>query len=186
MQPRSPEELDDAIPWIRQSPKDEGTLRMIVVRPGTNERAVLPAVEISETGGVHGDCWASGCWKSLPDGRPHPDVQIAMMNARVIEAVAGSEQRWPLAGDNLFVDLDLASENLMSGQRLEIGSAVIEITEEPHLGCRKFQNRFGVAALRYVNSQLGKQLHLRGIYAKVITAGVIHAGDVVRKISGTA
>ena len=87
MKPRSPEELDDALPWIRQSPKDKGALRMIVVRPGTNERSVLPEVEISAAGGVHGDCWARGCWKSLPDGRPHPDVQIAMMNVRVIEAV---------------------------------------------------------------------------------------------------
>ncbi|MEZ6110760.1 MAG: hypothetical protein R3C99_07080 [Pirellulaceae bacterium] len=182
MKPRSPEELDDALPWIRQSPKDKGVLRMIVVRPGTNERSVLPEVEISAAGGVHGDCWASGCWKSLPDGRPHPDVQIAMMNVRVIEAVAGPEERWPLAGDNLFVDLDLGSENLAPGQRLEIGSAVIEITDEPHLGCRKFQNRFGVDALRFVNSPLGKQLHLRGIYAKVVTEGMIRAGDVVKKI----
>ena len=131
---------------------------------------------------MHGDNWARGCWMSLPDGRPHPDVQVTLMNARALALIAQEEARWPLAGDNLIVDLDLSADNLPPGTRLAIGSTMLEITEVPHKGCKKFAARFGVDATRFVNSREGLRLHLRGIYARIVERGVVAVGDPVQKL----
>jgi hypothetical protein len=176
------DELQQGLGEILQSPKDRGTLEAIVIRPETDARASLQRCELSPDGGVHGDNWAKGCWMSLPDGRPHPDVQVAIMNSRTIALIAQDEARWPLAGDNLFVDLDLSVDNLPPGTRLSVGSALLEITEVPHKGCRKFSERFGVEATRFVNSRDGLRLHLRGIYARIVEPGVVAVGDTIAKL----
>jgi MOSC domain-containing protein YiiM len=175
-------ELENGLPEILRSPTDRGVLRAIVIRPETEARASLPQCELSPEGGVHGDNWAKGCWMSLPDGRPHPDVQVTLMNARAIALIAQEEARWPLAGDNLFVDLDLSEDNLPPGTRLAVGSTLLEITEVPHKGCKKFAARFGVDATRFVNSRAGLRLHLRGIYARIVERGVVAVGDPVQKL----
>lgn len=176
-------ELEAGLDHVRQSPRDGGNLDAIVIRPETDARLSLERCEVSPQLGVHGDNWAKGCWLSLADGSPHPHVQIAIMNSRAISLIAGEPQRWPWAGDNLFVDLDLSDANLPHGQRLQIGSAVLEITAEAHNGCSKFAKRFGNDAVKWVNSPIGKQLHLRGIYAKVVQAGVVAVGNRITKIS---
>ncbi|PQO26223.1 MOSC domain-containing protein [Blastopirellula marina] len=179
------EQLHSGLPHIQQSPRDEGVLKAIVIRPKTDERSQLAYCELSLEGGVHGDNWALGCWKSLPDGSPHPDVQIAITNSRAIDLIAGDSGRWALAGDNLYVDFDLSEENLPAGQQLAIGEVVLEVTEIPHNGCRKFSDRFGGDALKFVNSSVGKELHLRGIYARVVKSGIVRVGDEIRKLTAT-
>jgi MOSC domain-containing protein YiiM len=176
------DELRQGLDEIRQSPKDRGVLKAIVIRPETDARVSLQRCEVSPDGGVHGDNWAKGCWMSLPDGRPHPDVQVAIMNARTIALIAKEEARWPLAGDNLLVDLDLSEGNLPPGTRLSVGSALLEITDVPHKGCKKFAERFGVDATRFVNARDGLRLHLRGIYARIVEPGVVAVGDTVAKL----
>ena len=178
------EELEAGLPEILESPADQGRLEAIVIRPRKRERISLTEGELSPAGGVHGDNWAVGCWKTLPDGSPHPDVQIAIMNSRCIAHIAREKERWELAGDQLYVDLDLSDENLPTGQRIRIGEdgAVLEITAEAHNGCRAFRDRFGIEALKFVNSPEGKKHHLRGIYAKVVEAGTVRVGDAVRKL----
>jgi MOSC domain-containing protein YiiM len=176
------EELEEGMSGILLSPQDRAALRAIVIRPATDARASLQQCELSPEGGVHGDNWAKGCWMSLPDGRPHPDVQVTLMNARTIALIAQREERWPLAGDNLFVDLDLSEDNLPPGTRLTVGSALLEITAVPHKGCRKFAARYGVDATRFVNSRDGLRLHLRGIYARIVERGVVAVGDTIVKL----
>lgn len=116
------------------------------------------------------------------DRSAHPEMQLNIMNARSIALIAQTSDRWKLAGDQLYIDLDLSDENLPIGSRIAIGSAILEITPIPHNGCKKFTERFGIDAVKFVNSIIGKTLHLRGINAKIIQSGSIKAGDVVKKI----
>src|SRR5258708_4273273 len=143
-------DLLNGLEHIQDSPKDDGVLESIVIRPGTDERRMLEHAQVSSKLGVQGDNWAIHCWKTLPDGSPHPEVQLAIMNSRSIALMAGERSRWSIAGDNLFVDLDLSDENLRNGQRLAIGTAVIEITSHAHNGCSKFKARFGADAVKFV------------------------------------
>ena len=175
-------ELDAALPSIRQAPRDDGILRMIVRRPEVGAREVLDEGELDVRVGLVGDTWPKRTSKRTPDGSPHPEMQINIMSARVVQLVAQDEARWPLAGDQLFVDLDLSLENLPAGTRLAIGSAVLEVTAEPHTGCGKFVERFGLDAMKWVNSPTGRELNLRGINARVVQPGIIHVNDAVTKV----
>jgi MOSC domain-containing protein YiiM len=176
-------ELEAGLPGILAAPADDGVLQGIVVRPAHDERRDLPSCEVSLAGGLHGDHWALGCWKTTEDGRPDPDVQICIMNARCIALIAQERENWTPAGDNLFIDMDQTQANLPAGQRLAMGSAVFEITAEPHAGCPAFIDRYGRDACVFVNTGEGKRMRLRGIYARVVQDGEIAVGDHVTKVA---
>ena len=179
---RTTDELEASLDHLRAAPADGGTLELIVRRPAIDEREVLEEADIHPDLGLVGDNWPEKASSSTPDGGPHPDKQLTVMNARCAALVAGDTERMPLAGDQLYVDLDIGVENLPAGTRLAIGTAVIEITEPPHTGCAKFSSRFGLDALRFVNSPAGKALRLRGANAKVIEGGTVRKGDTVKKV----
>jgi hypothetical protein len=176
------EELEAGLDEIRQSPKDEGLLELIVRRPLTDVREVLEEGELHLAEGLVGDSWSKRGSSRTSDGSAHPEMQLNIMNARAIALIAQHKDIWPLAGDQLFIDMDLSAENLPAGTRLALGSAVIEVTAQPHTGCKKFVARFGLDAMKFVNSAVGKQLNLRGINAKVVQPGAIRVGYTVRKI----
>ncbi len=166
---------------ILASPKSLGRVEMIVRRPDVGEREVLEEARLEPGVGVVGDNWRTRGSSKTADGSSHPGMQVNLMNSRVIDRVAGSRERWQLAGDQFFVDLDLSRENLPPGTRLALGSAVLEVTEVPHLGCKKFVTRFGVDAMAFVNSGPAKALCLRGINAIPVVAGTVRQGDEIRK-----
>ena len=174
--------LEAGLPEILASPEDEGVVKMIVRRPGVGQREVVESGELDLAEGLVGDNWRLRGSRQTEDGKAHPEMQLNLMNSRVIALVAGSRDRWPLAGDQLFVDLDLSKENLPAGTRLAMGSAIIEVTSVPHLGCKKFVARFGLEAMKFVNSRRGKKLCLRGINAKVVKPGRVSTGDRVRRM----
>jgi len=178
---RTLEELEAGLDKIRQAPKETGILALISRRPRTEEREVVEEAELSLTEGLVGDDWKARGSTRTPDGSAHPEMQLTLMNARVIALVATDPANWPLAGDQLFIDLDLSTQNLPPGTRLEIGNALIEITPYPHTGCKKFAARFGPDATLFVNSPTGRELQLRGVNAKIIRPGKIRLGDVVTK-----
>ena len=175
-------ELEAGLDDIRQSPKDDGVLELIVRRPAVGEREVLQTGRLDLTEGLAGDNWRTRGSSRTNNGLGHPDTQITVMNARAIALIAVEKERWKLAGDQLYIDLDISEENLPAGSRLQIGAAVLEITAIPHTGCRVFTNNYGKEAVKFVNSPVGKQLHLRGINAKVVKPGEIRVGDTVKKI----
>jgi len=175
-------ELEAGLDEIRRSPDDGGVLKLIVRRPQVGKREVLQEGKLDLVQGLVGDNWRTRSSSRTPDGSAHPDMQLNVMNSRVIALVAQNKDRWPLAGDQLFIEMDLSAANLPPGTRLAIGSAVIEVTAQPHTGCKKFVERFGLDAMKFVNSPVGEQLHLRGINAKVVQPGVIRLGDVAKKI----
>ena len=178
---RSHSELEEGLDHVRAAPKDRGVLAMIVRRPQIGAREVLDEAELNLVDGLAGDTWRNRRSTRTSDGSPHPDMQLNIIGARAVDLVARDRSRWPLAGDQLVIDLDLSGANLAPGTRLAIGSAVIEVTAQPHTGCVKFVERFGAEAHQFVNSPVGRELNLRGINAKVVTPGTIRVGDPVIK-----
>jgi len=176
-------QLAAGLPAILAAPREVGTLELIVRRPAENQREVLVEARLDPAEGVVGDNWRTRGSRSMPDGAANPEMQLNVMGARAVALVAGTRERWALAGDQLYVDLDLSAENLPAGTRLAIGAeAVIEVTAPPHTGCAKFTARFGLPAMKFVNSPEGKRLRLRGLNAKVVQAGTVRTGDPVRRV----
>ena len=176
------QELADGIDHVLLSPKDAGSLELIVARPSVGKRKVLAEAVLDESEGLVGDSWlkrGSGWRGSKP---ADPVCQINVMNYRFALLVAGTRDRVPLAGDQLFVDLDLGPANLPPGARIKVGSAIIEVSAPPHLGCKKFVERFGIDAMKFANSEFGRSHNLRGVNARVISGGPIVTGDIVNKL----
>ena len=176
-------ELEAGLAAALSSSADAGTLELIVRRPAIDRRDVLTLGHLDPLVGLVGDTWNQRGSSRMPDRSPHPDMQINIISSRVIALIAGDRDRWALAGDQLYIDLDLSAANLPAGTRLTIGGTVVEVTAQPHTGCGKFAERFGVDAVKFVNSSTGRALNLRGVNARVITGGPIRTGDHVRKVA---
>ncbi len=176
----STSELEAGLGRVRAAPSDEGVLELIVRRPAVDEREVVEEAELDLELGLVGDSWSS---RGRSGGRPaNRDAQITVVSARAVALAAHDRERWPLAGDQLYVDLDISRDNVPPGTRLGIGSAVVEVTAEPHTGCKKFRARFGMEALELFNSPEGRALNLRGINTRIVEPGVVRTGDSVRKL----
>ena len=175
--------LEDGLSTIHHAPQDAGTVELIVRRPIPEEREVVEEAQLDPTAGLVGDCWRERGSRATHDRSAHLDMQLTMMSARAAALIAGNHERWPLAGDQLYVDLDLSAANLPPGTLLEVGSAKIEITDQPHTGCGKFVRRFGLDAMRFVNTPVGRELNLRGIYARIVIGGTVRSGDPIRKVA---
>ena len=175
-------DLEAGLDEIRKSPKEQGVLELIVSRPEEDAREVMELADLDTKLGLVGDTWQDRPSARSADGKAHPDMQITIMNSRVAALVAQEKERWQLSGDQLFTDLDLSKSNVPPGTRISVGSAILEATDQPHTGCKKFAARFGVDALKLISSPTGKELQLRGINAKVVRSGEIKPGDTVKKL----
>lgn len=173
------EELQTMLDDILAAPKDAGPVEMIVRRPAENQREVIQSAELSAELGLVGDNWID---RVGPDGSPNHHAQLTLMNSRVTDAIAGSRERWPLAGDQIYVDMDISVENLPPGSRIQVGEAVVEVSDKPHTGCAKFAGRFGKEALRFANVGIGRENRFRGVNAFVVESGSFQVGDKVTKL----
>ena len=176
------EDLYTKLEHIQQSPKDSGRVELIVRRPTTEEREIISHGRLITSAGLEGDNWFARGSTSMPVGSANPEAEITLMNTRVIQALTQDGTRWAVAGDQFFVDFDLSEENLPAGSRLAIGSAIVEVSSLPHNGCKKFSARFGVDALKFISMAENKPLRMRGINAKIIQAGEVKQGDLIRKV----
>jgi MOSC domain-containing protein YiiM len=174
--------LQAGLDQVRAAPKDGGHVELICRRPETEQRELVDEAVLDERDGLVGDNWSARGSKATDDGSAHPDMQLTLMNVRSATLIAGTPERRQLAGDQLFVDFDLSVENLPPGSRLKVGEATLEITEIPHRGCGKFSSRFGVDALKFVNSEVGRELNLRGVNARIVEGGVVRPGDAINKL----
>ena len=175
-------DLEAGLDHVRDSPKEQGVLELIVSRPEEDAREVMTLADLDIELGLVGDTWRDRPSARSGDGKAHPDMQITIRNSRVAALVAQDKDRWQLSGDQLFTDLDLSKANVPPGTRISVGSAILEATDQPHTGCKKFAARFGADALKLISSPAGKELQLRGINAKVVRGGEIKPGDTVKKL----
>jgi MOSC domain-containing protein YiiM len=182
MRHRTEDELAAGMDAVRAAPRDAGTVEMVVRRPAVDEREVVAEGHLAREDGLVGDDWKQRGSRSMPDGSANPDRQVTVMSARLVDLLAGGDRSaWPLAGDQLYVDLDLSESNLPAGTRLAVGTALVEVTEPPHTGCAKFSARFGSAALRLLNTPEGRAMRLRGMHVRVLEPGVVRPGDAIRR-----
>jgi hypothetical protein len=175
-------DLDRFTDDVRAAPRDAGPVVMIVRRPTVDVREVVDAADLDPDAGLVGDDWSRRRGWSTPDGSADREVQLTIMGTRVLSAIEPDQDRWPLAGDQLYVDLDLSVENLPPGARLAIGDAIVRVSEKPHTGCAKFSARFGSDALRWINGPVGRELRMRGVNARIEQAGTVRVGDTIRRI----
>jgi MOSC domain-containing protein YiiM len=169
---------DPALAAIQAAPADHGRLQLIVRRPAENEREIVEEALLDRENGLVGDRWAQ-----RHAGNPvYLDAQLTIISTRLLAAIEPDRDRWPIVGDQLYVDFDLREETLPAGSRVAIGSAVIEISEAPHTGCAKFSARFGSDALRWINSSIGRAHRLRGLNARVVQTGTVRIGDAIRRL----
>jgi hypothetical protein len=177
----SRERLEAGLDHIRAAPRNHGRLVLVVRRPEVGRRELPEEAVLDRVTGLQGDNWLTRGSSSMPDGSANPRKQVTVMNARVARLVAGGTARMALAGDQLYVDLDISVNNLPAGSLLAIGEAVLEVSEDPHLGCAKFVERFGAEAMRFVNSRIGRRLRLRGMNTRVVVPGTVRPGDLAVK-----
>ena len=178
----SQSEIENKLEYILSSPSVEGEVKMIVRRPTIEGREVLTEGELTFEDGLKGDTWKLRNSSKTKNDGPLLDAQLTIINSRLIDAISKSMDDWPLAGDQLYVDFDLSRENIPAGTLLKIGKSIVEVSATPHTGCGKFKERFGSEALKFINSERGRFLNLRGINAKIIQEGIIATGDRVLKI----
>ena len=176
---RTTAELEAQLDTILQAPTDVGLIEMLVRRPDPDQREIVEEAELSTDFGLVGDNWIA---RTGEDGSPHPDTQLTLMNSRVIHALAVTRERWPLAGDQVYVDMDLSTTNLPPGSRIRVGEAVVEISGVPHTGCKKFAARYGKEGLRFANVGVGKENRFRGVNAFIVESGTVRVGDKVSKL----
>lgn len=181
MNARTLAELEAGQPDLRRSPVDMGRVESIARRPAAGEREVLSEATLDIDLGLVGDIWSTRGSKRMPDGSPDPEAQVTLMNSRVAALLAGGPDGWAIAGDQLYVDLDLSVENLPPGTRLRMGTAVVEVSAIPHTGCVQFSARFGADALRFVSTPSGRELRLRGVNTRIVETGIVRTGDTIRK-----
>ena len=171
---------------IAAAPRGRGTLVRIVRRPGPGEREIVDEARLDTVHGLEGDDWFTRGSSRTPDGSANPHSQVTLISTRVLRAIEPDQSRWPLAGDQLYVDFDLSIDALPAGSRIAVGEAVLVVSEQPHTGCAKFSDRFGVDALRWISTPEGKARRMRGMNTRVLVAGIVRAGDEVRAVGGRA
>jgi hypothetical protein len=177
----SRERLEAGLDHVRESPQNHGELVLIVRRPQAGQRDLPRQAALDQVTGLEGDNWLTRGSSSTPDGSANPDKQLTVINARLAELVAGGTERMPLAGDQLFLDLDISVDNLPPGSLLAVGEAVLWVSEAPHTGCKKFIERFGPDAMRFANSRVGRRLRLRGMNTRIVVPGTVRVGDLAVK-----
>ncbi|MDQ2646791.1 MAG: hypothetical protein M3020_23510 [Myxococcota bacterium] len=161
--------LEAAIARLAPAPRDAGKVVLLVARGPRGERTLHEEARLTEREGMPGDRW-------FGQDKYGPDYQLATVRADFARVIANG-QPLELHGDNLFLELELSSENLPTGSLVRLGQALLRVTPRAHKGCKKWVQRFGLAPLQMSVAPAHRRLHLRGIYLQVVEAGRVRVGD---------
>lgn len=180
----SEQELDSKMAWIQQAPKDSASIKQLCLRPKSGERLFTERLELCPERGVVGDRWLHHTWIYLLDGSPDPRLQVSLLPTRIWElACKPFEDQGVLhPGDTFIADLDCSEKNLPTGQRLQVGSAVIEVSDIFNTACSKWRDRYGNKSIQWINRPHNRPLRLRGILCSIVTGGTVSLSDRIEKL----
>jgi len=163
---------------LPKSPRDSGRVERLVIRPrhgAPAERETPDTIELKPGEGILGDRW-------IDDEAGSEGTQVSLINIHVLRSLATDEDQGLLSGDNLQVDLDLTEANLPIGSQLEIGSAILEVSDAIHRPCDRFVERFSAGAAKKVARAGRKARRGRGVLCTIAKGGSIRVGDEIRVV----
>lgn len=176
------DELNGELPHILKAPKDEGVIHKLCYRPGFRKRTFVDELSLSVADGVKGDRWKEFGWLKLPDGSADPRIQVCVLQKRVLDCVWREGDSVDYPGDTMIVDMDMSEANLPTGTRLQVGSAIIEVSDVFNDACTKWSARYGKESREWINVPDNVPLRLRGILCRVVQDGSVKLSDLMRKI----
>lgn len=174
-------ELFGAIPHIMAAPKSGAAIEMLCRRPAYNQRQFVEALSITRSQGIPNERWESSPWLRLEDGTGHPGIQISILQKRVLDLVWRDRETVLHPGDTFIADMDLSEENLPVGQLLQVGDAVLRVSNVFNDGCVKWKARYGADAKAWITAPGHPMLRLRGVLCSVERDGRIANGDQLIK-----
>jgi hypothetical protein len=175
-------QLMAAMPHVLSAPKTNSRIESLCFRPNRNQRTFPDHLTLTQAQGVPNERWLTEPWLRLPDGRPDPDIQVSILPLRVLNLVWNEADAEPHPGDTIIADLDTSEANLPAGTRLQIGSAVLRVSNVFNDGCVKWKARYGADAKSWITAPGHPELRLRGILCAVETDGIIRLGDSIIKL----
>jgi hypothetical protein len=164
------------------APKDGAAISMLCLRPERNKRRVVDEITLTRENGIPGERWKDQPWLRTEDGAPHPGIQVSILQQRVLDLVWRDRENTVHPGDTFIADMDLSEANLPVGQVLEIGEAVLKVSEVFNDGCVKWKARYGREAKDWITMPGHPELRLRGVLCSIERDGIIREGDILRKI----
>lgn len=173
--------LDAALAHVLDAPTDAGPVHMLCRRPDRNQRDFPDSLLLDPVDGVAGDYEMAKPWLTLADGTPDPRIQVSILPLRVLDLVWRDRETTAFPGDTIIADLNLTLDNLPVGTRLQVGSAVLEVSDLWNEGCAKWKVRYGRAAYEWTSAPAHEPLRLRGIFCRILRAGEVRLGDRITK-----
>ncbi|MGJ8650411.1 MAG: MOSC domain-containing protein [Opitutaceae bacterium] len=171
---------DTAIQLAHTAPVGSGRVDYLINRPSEGVHELVDSLYLDVENGIEGDRWKETAWLRLPDGAPDPRVQVSLTNTRVMQCFTGTEADAVFrCGDNIYTDLNLTETHLPVGTLLQIGEAVIEVSDVVNDACGKFAQRFGAEAFQAVRAPTNVGLRLRGLFARIRQSGRVQCGDTL-------
>jgi len=170
-------DLDAALPHVLDAPKDAAPVAQLCFRPDYGLRTFPERLVLTRAGGIPGERWAKAPWMRLADGAPDPRIQVSILPARIRDLVCGDRLH---PGDPVIADIDVTHANMPVGTLLQLGTAVVRVSDAFNDACVKWKVRYGVEAKEWVVAH--PELRLRGILCSIEQDGEVRLGDVIRKI----
>ncbi|MDQ8185602.1 hypothetical protein [Pelagicoccus sp. SDUM812002] len=169
--------------WVLAAPKDNAPILTLCVRPDEGERTFVSKIQLDPEQGVVGDRWIRKTWIYTDDGKPDPRIQVCLLGSRILQLIRRDPDGMTYPGDNIIADMDFSEENLPVGIHLQIGTAILEVSDVFNHACSKWSERHGNVSFKWINLPENKPKRFRGILCQIIQAGEVTLTDSIRKLT---